>query len=216
MKLRNLLFLVMPLAVITSCDDYGIFASGNIVSETRVVDNFTSLDIAVPANIYISQDPEQNLRIETHENVMRVLETVVINGELNINLTRSLRNLDRLDIFISATDYERIELSGASTLRTEGCLQLDELTITVSGASKIDLCGQADLLDVRLSGASDFRSYGMEALEVRAVVSGASDMRVTAEELLDVTISGAASIRYKGYPEIHSAISGAGSLVNAN
>jgi hypothetical protein len=216
MKLKNLLILIVPLVMFTACDDHGIFASGNIVSETRVVDTFNSLDISVPANIYISQEADQNLRIETHENVMRVLETVVLNGELNIRLTRSLRNLDRLDIFVSAEDYERIELSGAATLSTEGCLDLDELNIRVSGASKINLCGQADVMDVRLSGASDFRSYGMEVQELRAVVSGASDMRVTAEELLDVTISGAASIRYKGYPEIHSDISGAGSLVNAN
>ncbi|MCE7995473.1 MAG: DUF2807 domain-containing protein [Roseivirga sp.] len=216
MKLKNLLLLVMALTLVVSCDDNGIFASGSIISETRSVDNFHSLDISVPANIYISQEPDQNLRIETHENIMSVVETVVINGELNISLSRSLRRLETLDIYISAADYERIELSGAASLRSEGCLNLDNLDIRSSGASNFNLCGQADEVSLRLSGASNFKGYGMEAQTVRAVVSGASNIRVTAEQLLDVTISGASQIRYKGNPQINSDISGAGSLVNAN
>lgn len=216
MKLKNLLVLMAAAAIISSCDDRGIFASGSIISESRSVDDFHSLDISVPANIYISQEQEQSLRIETHENIMSIVETVVINGELNIRLSRSLRRLETLDIYISAADYERIELSGAATLRSEGCLTLDNLEIRSSGASNLDICGQADELSLRLSGASNFKGYSMEAKTVRAVVSGASDIRVTAEELLDVTISGASQIRYKGNPEINSDISGAGSLVNAN
>lgn len=216
MKLKYLLFLLAAVTVISSCEDRGIFAGGNIISETRLVDDFHSLDISVPANIYITQDPSQDLMIETHENIMRVVETVVINGELNISLNRNLRNLETLNIYISAADYERIELSGAASLRSEGCLNLDNLEIRSSGASNLNICGQVDELRFRLSGASNFRGYSMEAKTVNAVVSGASNMRITAEELLDVTISGASQIRYKGNPQINSDISGAGSLVNAN
>lgn len=216
MKLKNLFFLLAAITLVSACDDNGIFASGNIISETRSVDDFNSIDISVPANIYISQEPDQNLLIETHENIMNVVETVVINGELNITLSRSLRRVETLNIYISAADYERIELSGATILRSEGCLTLDNLEIRSSGASNIDICGQADELDVRLSGASNFKGYGMESQIVNIRVSGASNMQVTAEQMLDVRISGAASVRYKGNPQINSDISGAGSLVNAN
>ncbi len=216
MKLKYLLFLLAAVTIISSCDDRGIFAGGSIISEARSVDDFHSLDISVPAHVFITQDPNQDLVIETHESIMHVVETVVINGELNISLSRSLRNLETLNIYVSAADYERIELSGAASLRSENCLDLDNLEIKSSGASNLNICGQVDELRFRLSGASNFRGYGMEAQTVRAVVSGASNMRITAEELLDVTISGASQIRYKGNPQINSDISGAGSLVNAN
>lgn len=216
MKLKNLLILLAAIITITACDGRGTFANGTIISESRSVDNFTSLDISVPANIYISQDPQQDLRIETHEDIMSIVETEVVNGELNICFSRSVRNLRTLNVYISAADYERIELSGAANLRSEGCLTLNNLEIRSSGASTIDLCGQADEMSLHLSGASEFKSYNMQAQTVRAVVSGATNVRVTAEQLLDVIISGASKVRYKGNPQIDSDISGAGVLVNAN
>ncbi len=216
MKLKHLLFLLAAVTVISSCDDRGVSGIGNIVSETRLVDTFHSIKVSAPANVYIRQDQNQELRIDTNENILSVIETVVIDGELNISLSRNLRNIQALNIYINAADYERIELSGAASLRSENCLDLDNLEIKSSGASNLNICGQVDELRFRLSGASDFRGYNMEAQTVKAVVSGASNMRITAEELLDVTISGASQIRYKGNPQINSDISGAGSLVNAN
>ena len=216
MKLKQLLFLLAAITVVTSCDDRGIFANGNIISESRSVANFTSLDISVPAKIYITQDPQQEVRIETHEDIMATVETNVVNGELNIGFSRSIRNLSTLNIYISAADYERIELSGAAKLSSEGCLTLGTLEIRSSGASNINICGQADEVSLHLSGASEFKSYNMQAQTVRAVVSGATNVQVTAEQQLNVIISGASRVRYKGNPQIDSDISGAGSLVNAN
>lgn len=218
MKYRSIISLLSLVLVFSAChySDDGISGNGPVVSEVRVVDTFSSISSSLPANIFISQDPEQSLRIETHANIMPLVQTNVVNGELILELSGSIRNLNRFSIYISAADYERIRLSGAANIRSEGCLAVDDLDVRLSGAGNINLCGEVDNLSVRISGAGNFQSYDMIAQEVNAVVSGAGNMRVTAEQILDVTISGAGSIFYRGNPEIFSSISGAGALINAN
>ena len=216
MKLKILLPFVALMMILGACHEYGIDAHGPIVRETRAVDAFTQVTSSLPANIYISQELEHEVVIETHEDILPIIDSYVSGGELVLDLNRSLRNIDRLNVYVSAENYERIRLSGASNLESEECLSVDGLVVQLSGAGNINLCGTADQLSVGISGAGNFRGYDMVAREVSAIVSGAGNMRVTAEELLDVTISGAGSIRYRGNPQIFSNISGAGSLINGN
>jgi len=216
MKIKNLFYLIPLVFLASACDEMNINANGPIITETRSVAAFTSIDSSLPANIIITQGDDQNLTIRTYGNVIGLIQSDVVNAELRLGLKRSVRNLERLDVYITAADYERLNLSGAARLSTEGCLEIDKLSIRLSGASETNLCGIANELDVELSGASSFKAYDMPTNIVNVSVSGASDVRVSANELLDVTISGAASIRYKGNPEISSSISGAGSLINAN
>ena len=216
MKLKILLPIMALTLIIGACHENGIDAHGPIVRETRTVDAFTAIDSSLPANIFISQDLEHGVVIETHEDILPIIESYVSGEELILGLTRSIRNIDRLNIYVTAEDYQRIRLSGAANLESEECLSLNGLVVQLSGAGNVNLCGTADQLSVGISGAGNFRGYDMVAREVSAIVSGAGNMRVTAEELLDVTISGAGSIRYRGNPQIFQNISGAGSLINAN
>ena len=217
MKYKTLLLLACLMFTLGACfNDNGINGQGPITIETRTVEPFTAIRSTLPANIFISQEAEQSVRIETHENVLAVIDSYVIDGELILDLNRSLRNIDRLNVYISAEDYRRVELSGAANLSSEGCLNLDDLDIRLSGAGNINICGTAENLGVNISGAGNFQGFGMAAQSVNASVSGAGNMRVTAEQVLDVTISGSGSIFYKGNPQINSNISGAGRLIDAN
>lgn len=216
MKLKILLPIFAIMMILGACHENSIDAHGPIVSETRVLDSFTAIRSSLPANIYIIQETSHSVLIETHEDVMPHIDSYVSGNELILGFSRSIRNLDRLDVYVSAEDYERIRLSGASNIRSQGCLTVDDLEVQLSGAGNINLCGEADDLRVTISGAGNFQGFDMVAQEVRATVSGAGNMRVTAEQMLDVNISGAGSIRYRGNPQIFSNVSGAGSLINAN
>ena len=217
MKYKALLLVACLMFTLGACiNDSGINGRGAIVMESRPVVTFTSIRAGLPANIIISQEPEPSLRIETHENVLEAIDSYVLDGELILEFNRNVRNLDRLNIYVSSEDYENIRLSGAANISTEGCLAVDDLQVTLSGAGNLDFCGTADLLDVSISGAGNFRGFDMVAQTVEARVSGAGSMRVTAEQVLDVNISGAGSIYYRGNPQINSEISGAGSLIDAN
>ncbi|OEK04647.1 head GIN domain-containing protein [Roseivirga misakiensis] len=216
MKLKNLIYLLAICLLASSCDEVNINASGPIITEDRTVATFTSINSSLPGNIIVSQGQDQQLSIVTHSNVLDHIESKVVNGVLELEIKGSIRNLDQLDIYITAPDFEEFRLSGAAKLNTESCLELDDLEVHLSGATSTNLCGLLENLTLHLSGASSFRGYDLMAQDVNVYISGAGEARVMANELLDVNISGAAKVRYKGNPEIRSDISGAGSLVNDN
>lgn len=217
MKKQNLLLLFVAfIFTINACDQDGVNGEGEIKSESRNVDTFNSINVSVPANIFITQGSTQSLRVETHENVIDIIETYVTDGTLRIYNDQNIRNLKKLNIYITAADFQKLTLSGAASITSEGSLDLNDLNLSVSGASKVNISGNSNSLVINASGASSIRGFNMMAQKVDATISGAGNMKISSESELKVNLTGASSLEYKGNPVITSSVTGASRLVNAN
>ncbi|MBI2847638.1 MAG: DUF2807 domain-containing protein [Chloroflexi bacterium] len=132
--------------------------------------------------------------------------------------------------FKSSQDF-RIEISGASSLdmesveagnvasqlsgasRLTGGLRAKELDLTVSGASKIDMEGSADNLLLIASGASniDLLDFPLNQADVR--ISGASEADVDVKMKLDLSLTDASRLYFRGNPTVgNMSISGASTV----
>ncbi len=217
MKKQNSLLLLLALVLfIGGCDQDGINGRGEIVTQSRNLGDFHSVRVSVPAKVFITQGSQQSIQVETHENIVGIVETYVMDGTLRVEIDRNIRNLGTLNVYITAPDFQKLSLSGAANLRSEGNLILDDLALSVSGASDIDINGNVDVLTVRSSGASEVRGFSLLTKKVDAKISGAGSLRVTVSEELRVDLSGASNAYYKGQPTIISSTSGASKLINAN
>src|SRR5689334_8391602 len=58
--------------------------SGNIITETRQVSNFHSIDISYPAQVLVKQGSQESLQIEADDNFLPGLQTQVRNNTLEI------------------------------------------------------------------------------------------------------------------------------------
>jgi len=68
-------------------------------------------------------------------------------------------------------------------------------------------------VDLDVSGAVDFFAFDLPADNYLISISGAGKAEITVNKSLDVDISGAASVRYRGNPERNiQDISGSGSV----
>lgn len=204
------------LIVLSSCGEDVIKAHGDVVSENRIVDTFHSVRSQIAANIYLSQDTEQNVRIETNENLLYAIKTYVSDGELIITTEHSFRQVDRLDIYLRAQDFNKINLTGSGNISSSNCMAVGDLEIRITGSGNVDLCGSAESLTANISGSGNFHAYDMVSNNVNAHITGSGDIRVRAEEKLDVNISGSGAVYYKGQPQVNSHISGSGKVINAN
>jgi hypothetical protein len=97
-------------------------------------------------------------------------------------------------------DNLRIDLSGASTLR--GQIEANTISAELSGASRMDLSGQCTTFNLSLSGASRAFGYNMICDFLNADFSGASKGECTVLQKLSVSLSGASTLRYDGFPQI--------------
>jgi hypothetical protein len=123
----------------------------------------------------------------------------------------------KLKAYITATDLNSIDISGASYLSISGALKGEELKLDISGASEVKgivnlnklsldisgasvarLSGSAKDGQIEASGACKVNSYELSLDKCKVSSSGASDIRVTVNDELNASASGGSNIYYKG------------------
>lgn len=237
MKNLFLKFSVIALIIImmSSClinNLTGINGNGVIKSEDREIAPYHKIKASGAVDIYITQGNEYSVKVESDENLIEYIETYVKGDELVIEQSENFNKVTKLNVYVVVKDLNAIDLSGACDINTKGILNSDKfdldisgssdvsmylvtnnLNIDVSGSSDINLKGKAGSVRIDASGASTVKAFDFIAKEFIISTSGASDMEVFALDKLDVDISGASTVRYKGSPgTINQSISGAGSI----
>ncbi len=212
--------------------------SGIVVTETREVSGFDSIQVDYPARVLISQGSTESLKIEAEDNVLPGLKTEVKGKELRIYykspdgkhvnptkmavITITVKELSSLG-FSSAgkstvdglkSDDLSVSLDGAGNVKLND-IKVGNLSVNLSGAGSTTASGTTDDLSVNISGFGGFNGRDLQANTVSVNISGAGSATVSAEDTLDASISGAGSVSYYGSPDVSKQISGVGSVRQA-
>ncbi len=195
--------------------------------ESRNVGNFTSLNVSSIFNVYISAGDSPVLEIKSTHDMLKYVTTEVIRGELVIKFDRPWNfrgdrdNNRKINIYISKNRLSAIKASGAADIFGKDVLKADNIEITASGSSDIQLnlkvngmlkCNASGSSDIDLtgegkqgyviaSGASDIgmKKFCLNTLEAK--ISGASDADFYVSDSISVRASGASDVTYYGSPE---------------
>lgn len=234
---RILVFSFLTLLVFSSCDYISgkrIKGNGVIKTETRTVGSFSSIDVKGAIYVIIKQDSSTSVKIETDENLLDYIE-ITTNGDILNIQTRSRTNprpTGKIKVFVSNPSFKHFEASGACNIYSENKIaDAGTITIDLSGASEIKMELAAPAVDVDASGAGkiylkgetrDLKAHGTGATDIYCYelmtenttiqLSGAGSAQVFASVKLDVHITGAADVKYKGNPTVSQSVSGAGSV----
>jgi DUF4097 and DUF4098 domain-containing protein YvlB len=104
-----------------------------------------------------------------------------------------------------------VTLSGAS--RLDGRIKTSDGRLEASGTSRARLTGSATSLDVTESGASGLEAEDLTVASLVIDLSGASSAAVTVTDTISADLSGASQLRYGGSPQFsRKQISGASSI----
>ncbi|HEX6843919.1 MAG TPA: DUF2807 domain-containing protein [Actinomycetota bacterium] len=174
---------------------------------------------APAASVTIDDNLTDLLRFEQDERTLRVeLDGRVRNATLQVRI--ALPSLVAVQASDAATvtvegpvvgERIRVEASDASVVEIAE-LDVDDLEIRASGASRVECAGRADEIDAEASGASDLPLGGLAASRARIDVSGASSAEVDVEDELIASASGASTVRYHGTPDTSVESSGASTV----
>ena len=104
-----------------------------------------------------------------------------------------------LDMNMEAGDT-KFEISGAT--RITGSLRARDTEFRVSEASKVELEGSANKMTLNASGACKLNLADFPVDQADVTLSGASEVTVKVSGRLDVILTGASKLRYKGDPMI--------------
>ncbi len=214
----------------SSCN-IGVVGNGVVEERTEEIKNFTRLDISGNFDVFLQHGRNPEIKIEADENLQDIIKVRQAGSLVIIDAEQNIVRAKKKSLYITYTDLEKLELSGAVDIRSESTvdvkslsifssgavemrldIEADQLHIDVSGATDCNLQGIVERVELELSGAGDFNAIELETKELAVTMSGAGHAKVWATDELHVDISGAGSVRYKGNPDIHKSISGIGSL----
>ena len=230
MNKRIIIVAVLATLLVSSCT----IGSRRVVTDTRKVTDFDKVVFEGVGELAITQGARELLTIEAESNIMRRIDTVVMDGTLYIGMRPGIFGVGVVPTKSIKFDLEMkrvraVDLSGAGIIHASG-ISVDDLDIGTSGAGKIvirgldadtleiehsgigscELSGQVKRQTVRLSGAGEYDAEDLESEEAEVEVNGVGTATVWATERLDVEISGAGSVRYYGDPRVTQEVSGLG------
>ncbi len=241
-KLLYLPLICASLLTTTSCNVHVLKGEGKIITNTTSPGTFTGIEIDVPMKVEITVNPNAptSLELSSYENMIGHLKSKVEGNLLHITTdldgTWTIFNNTEITAKINLNSLNQLSLQGAQDANVHGNITGSVFKLEVSGAGKViidsvntdtlssELSGAADITinggqvksaNYSISGAGKIKSFPLQAQSVSAALSGATKMELTALSKLNVSISGASNIKYKGHPSITQDISGVGSIEEA-
>ena len=176
-----------------------VVGSGVAATESRDLDEFKGIDVGGVFQVEVTAGKDYGVVVEADDNLLQYVKTEVSGGVLRISSTERLKSSTPLRIRVSAPDIESIEGSGACKISVAE-LKSSELRVDTSGASKVNLAGEAASLTIGVSGASNVNAENLKAENATVDASGASKVEVFVTGRLVSEASGASKISYAGNP----------------
>lgn len=189
---------------------------GAIVSETRTLADFHSINTTIVADIFLAQGPKEDVIIEAQPNILQELKTEVVNGELRLTFNHCVDILQRVKVHITMPEIRNLTLTGVGDIMAQNQFNLTDLEVTLTGVGDIMLRGTSTTLDITLTGIGTVKAFGLDSEVCGVNITGVGDVEVLVNDMLNVTIAGVGNVFYKGNPSIASTITGSGGIVDSN
>jgi hypothetical protein len=188
--------------------------SGKMVSESRPVSGFTSLELAGSADVEVSFGETESVVVEAEDNILPLVETEVRGSTLVVRLKplTSISTTRGIHVTVTMKELESASLPGSGQIVIEN-LQAEQVGFGLYGSGKIIADGAVDELVATLSGSGNIECGDLQADSVSVKISGSGNAEVYASESLDASISGSGNIKYNGDPEeVNKSVSGSGEV----
>ena len=202
----------------------GAVAGFGQATRTFSLTGFDRLTIGSAFIIDVSQGPF-SITASGREQDLDGLEVNTARNTLSVQYEdrgRPARNREAVRLSIRLPQLRAIDFSGATRSTVSGFQQQEEFSVNLSGASKsrietdtrrllldlsgasnIELSGQARDMRGSCSGATTLQAADLKAATATLAVSGASRARLNVSGELRLSASGASNVRYRGLSLIH-------------
>jgi hypothetical protein len=208
--------------------------SGTIKKQARELGHFTGVSLGLPAQMELRIGNTESITIETDDNLLPLIETVIEDGTLKIRANK--RNLSfnskTMRIVLQAKDVSRVALGGSGSIDADtlkgGKLQFDlggsgsinikgvesdAMSVTVGGSGNLKTGGGwTKNLSVSIGGSGDVDVSQVKAKEASVNVAGSGEATLAVSDSLSVTIAGSGDVNYYGDPKVSKSVVGSGGV----
>jgi hypothetical protein len=221
---KKLLFVFIILVFVQGACSFGtivpntVVGSGKVISETRNVSGFSSVELQGSANMEVTFGNAESVVITADDNILPLIETNVQTGQLIIR-DKAKTNINpstpvRVNVTIQA--LKGVTLSGSGKINVSQ-MAGDSLVINLTGSGSITVTGTVTAVNASLPGSGNIYCGGLHAKTAKVKLDGSGDIEIYASQSLDAGILGSGSILYSGNPaQVSKSIVGSGNITPQN
>lgn len=208
--------------------------SGNVVTETRSLGDFSTIEMDLPARLEIVDGPEAQLRISAEDNLLPLLTSHIEDGELTLSASGSgrVQPTEPIRLILTAPAVDTMMLNGAGEIVVDtwpasrttvvnagagriifGEIDGEDLNVLITGDGSVEINGgRVTTLVASISGDGSLLAAGVQSESGRVNVGGLGTAEVWVRDQLEATITGGGAIRYAGRPQVTRRITGLGQI----
>lgn len=138
--------------------------TGSIITEVRSLPAFDRILVEQDVDVFITEDVVSEVKIEAGENIVPLIETTVVNGELIIrnrnrcNWARSYKK--PLRVYLKTPGLSYIHANGSGEVKSLNTITVDSFDIRIQGAGNVDLTVNNNKVISRVYGIGDLYLHG--------------------------------------------------------
>jgi hypothetical protein len=207
--------------------------SGHVKTETRALGHFSGVALALPGSVELRIGNTESVTIETDDNLLPMIETVIENGTLQLRPSKRNWNFDtrRLKIVVQAKAIDKLALGGSGSIDADplrgarvvvdlggsGSINVrgidsDNLSVSLSGSGGLKVGGGAvSRLSLSIAGSGDVDLGKLKSVIASVNIAGSGDATISARDTLSTTIAGSGDVNYYGDPRVSKTVIGSGS-----
>lgn len=196
------------------------------------VGDFSEISIEGAFKVYLVQGEQCVVTVKTtNEDLFDDIKIKRNQNEVDIKLDQSLLSYSRVSLYITFKTLENLRIEGGVNMKTNGYLDLNNLTVNIEGGANVDLYLKADkvkiygeggflfelngvtnALDITIKGAGHVDADELKTKNVSFTTAGFGTGTVYATESINAKIEGVGKLSYKGNPKVTQYIDGLGSV----
>ncbi len=181
----NLILMVLLFVPMMACNTITVGntvnGSGNIISKSYEVSNFSHVTLAGIGDVYITQGDTESLSVKTDDNIFAQLDIRVRGAEL-ILATKpnvSLNPSRAITYTLTVKNLNDITLAGSGNIYSEA-IETDDMKVLVAGSGDIDVKGLSGKdLSINLSGSGDITIAKIAVTALDTSINGSGDINLT-------------------------------------
>ncbi len=234
---RTAAFLLFPFLLGSCTNWFGITGSGNILSESRTVTDFNSVEIVSSADAEIVKGDTYSVEVSDYENIIQYLSLKIVDHKLTISVEPSTTILNNSKAKVMITmpdtlkslsitgsgdmkinsafkDIERMIITGSGNIDATQRLDIKDVEVTVLGSGNISATGNAKSVKALISGSGDIHLSDLIAFSADCTITGSGNIDVNVTNELKAKITGSGNIYYYGNPgTVNSSTPGSGVVI---
>lgn len=194
----------------SSGDDWRSEGNGAVVTETRSVVSFETIEVSDCASVVVRRGAP-SVAVTTDANLQAQVTTTVDGSQLRIGVRGPISTTTTPRIVVTTDRLDRLQIFGAADVSVES-LSGDELDLEVRGAGGVTVTGSVGKVEVDVSGSADADLSGLEVIDASVSVTGTGSVEVRASGNVRASVSGTGDVVVHGSAEIDADVDGAGEV----